>query len=294
MMERVPSLTQLRCFDAAARHQSFTACAQELGMTQSAVSKKIKELETDLGFDLFQRVGRGVVLTTAGRNLSEKLGQDLARLQDTLRQATSAGAGKDHVSIAILPTFANLWLIPKLPDFMRKHPNTEISLATQLDPFEFNRASFDLAIHYGSDNWPGTKMTYLFEDKMVPVCAPSFRDAYDLQGPENLTRVPLLHLSSRSDAWADWAEKSGLDIPARRNGAYFDQHSMVIAGAKAGLGAAIVPKDIVASELASGDLVRILGPELQTGKGYYLVRPAGQARQEVLNFEGWVLSQVPI
>ncbi len=292
MTLRQPSLIHLRCFEAAARHQSFTACGEELGMTQSAVSKKIKELEVDLGFDLFQRVGRGVALTSAGRKLSVRLTRDLAQLQDTLQQATSTGAGKDHLSIATLPTFANMWLIPRLPKFNKTHPDIELSLATKLDPFEFEGTNLDLAVHYGADNWPGTKMTYLFGDNMVPVCAPGFFDEYPLHKPEHWENAPLLHLSSRAGAWADWFRQAEIGSLNRRDGTYFDQHSMVITAAKAGLGAAIVPSSMVTQELAVGDLVQIPGPELATEKGYYLVRPAGQARNAVVRFETWLKMQV--
>ncbi len=292
MSYRLPSFSHLRCFETAARHQSFTACGEELGMTQSAVSKKIKELEIELGFDLFQRVGRGVALTTAGRKLSARLTHDLTQIQDTLRQATSAGAGKDHLSIATLPTFANLWLIPRLPKFTQTYPEIELSLATRLEPFEFERTKFDLAVHYGTDNWPGAKMTYLFGDKMIPVCAPTFKNAHPLHKPEHWGQAPLLHLSSRADAWPNWLGKAETSIRDRRDGTYFDQHSMVIAAAKAGLGAAIVPSSMVANELAMGDLVQIPGPELATEKGYYLVRPAGQARDAVIQFEAWLKTQV--
>ncbi|WP_299936266.1 LysR substrate-binding domain-containing protein [uncultured Pelagimonas sp.] len=292
MTYRLPSLTQLRCFEAAARHQSFTACGEELGMTQSAVSKKIKELETDLGFDLFQRVGRGVALTIAGRNLAGRLARDLTQIQDTLRQATSAGAGKDHISIATLPTFANLWLIPRLPMFSQACPDIELTLATRLDPFEFERTDFDLAVHYGTDNWPGTKMTFLFGEQMIPVCAPGVIDSYNNDAPDRWEKAPLLHLSSRANAWPDWVKKSKIGIRERRDGTYFDQHSMVITAAKAGLGAAIVPSNMVTHELSHGDLVQIPGPELATENGYYLVRPAGQARDAVNKFETWLKAQM--
>ncbi|MGR3760144.1 LysR substrate-binding domain-containing protein [Roseobacteraceae bacterium NS-SX3] len=285
---RLPGLTHLRGFEAAARHQSFTAAAEELGLTQSAVSKKIRELETDLGFALFQRAGRGIALTPAGQQFAARISADLSRLQKTVQEAVAAGAGKSVVSVAVLPAFASLWLIPRLPGFFARHPGIELSFATRLEPFDFSREPFDLAFHYGRDNWPGTRMTHLFGERMIPVCAPAFKSAHGLDDLANLERAPLVHLASRSSAWAGWAAKAGIGTASRRDGLYFDQHAMVISAAAAGLGAALVPLGMAARELESGQLVRLDGPELTTGNSYYLVRPDAAAAAPVLEFEAWV------
>ncbi|MEW2914695.1 LysR substrate-binding domain-containing protein [Leisingera sp. JC11] len=289
---RLPSLTHLRCFESAARHQSFTAAGEELGLTQSAVSKKVKELEADLGFDLFQRAGRGVVLTPAGQGLAADLELDLAGLRATLQKAAAAGAGRSALRIAVLPAFANLWLIPRLPDFFERHPKVELSFSTRLEPFDFARENFDLAVHYGLDNWPGTHMAPLFGEEMVPVCAPGFYAAHQLELAANLAQAPLLHLESRAGSWAEWFERAGLAGAPRQDGRYFDQHSMVIAAAAAGLGAAIVPYDMVAREIAAGDLLRIPGPELVSRKRYYLVRPHGPVPEAVQKLESWMRKQL--
>lgn len=289
---RLPSLTHLRCFEAAARHQSFTAAGEEIGLTQSAVSKKLKELETDLGFELFQRVGRGVVLTVAGAGLASDLAQDLRGLHNSLQKAVAAGAGRSTLRLAVLPTFANRWLIPRLPDFFADHPDIELNLSTRLEPFDFARDPFDLAIHYGSDNWPGARMLELFGEQMIPVAAPGFFVTFDLQSSDRLPEVPLVHLDSRSDAWGDWFREAGLAEQPRQDGRYFDQYSMVIGAAVAGLGAAIVPFDMVSEELASGALKQLPGPSLRSHKRYYLVRPHGAAAEPVQRFETWVLRQL--
>ncbi|MEQ3669414.1 LysR substrate-binding domain-containing protein [Pseudophaeobacter sp.] len=289
---RLPSLTHLRCFDSAARHQSFTAAGEEIGLTQSAVSKKVKELETDLGFALFQRVGRGVVLTAAGAGLAADLAQDLGALRSSVQKAVAAGAGRSALRIAVLPTFANRWLIPRLPDFFARHPEIELSLSTRLEPFDFVRDPFDLAIHYGGDNWPGARMVELFGEQMVPIAAPELFASHRLDSMESLPEVPLVHLDSRSDAWGDWFLEAGVQGKPRQDGRYFDQYSMVIGAAVAGLGAAIVPFDMVSDELASGALRRLPGPGLRSNKRYYLVRPHGVAADAVQKFETWITRQL--
>lgn len=292
MSVRLPSLMHLRCFESAARHESFTAAAGEMGMTQSAISKKVRELEADVGFDLFQRVGRGVTLTAAGRSFSENLAADLNGLRKTIQGAVAAGARKTTLSIGILPTFANLWLIPRLPDFFARHPDIELSLSTQLVPFDFDQEPLDLAFHYGGENWPGTKMLHLFGEKVAPVCSPEFRDAHGLTPDlHELSTAPLLHLASRSNAWPDWLERVSIERDSMLEGKYFDQHSMVISAAIASLGVAIVPLQMVERELSSGELVRLEGPEMETGQSYYLVRPAGRISDPARVFETWVQRQ---
>lgn len=263
---RLPSLTHLRCFEAAARHQSFTAAGEEIGLTQSAVSKKVKELEVDLGFELFQRVGRGVVLTAAGARLAKDLAQDIGSLRNSLQKAVAAGAGRSALRLAVLPTFANRWLIPRLPDFLDRHPDIELNISTRLHPFDFARDPFDLAIHYGSDNWPGARMVELFGEQMVPVAAPGFFETHQLQNKSSLPQVPLVHLDSRSDAWGDWFREARVEGQPRQDGRYFDQYSMVIGAAVAALGAAIVPIDMVSDELKAGMLIQVPGPSLRDRK----------------------------
>lgn len=289
---RFPSLTHLRCFESAARHQSFTAAGEEMGLTQSAVSKKVKELETDLGFELFQRVGRGVLLTPAGQGLARDLAQDLGGLRASLQKAVAAGAGRSTLRVAVLPAFANLWLIPRLPDFFVRYPEIELNFATRLEPFDFSSETFDFAIHYGLDNWPGTQMTELFGERVVPVCAPGFFARYQLQQVENIPNMPLIHLDSRANAWGDWFHKAGMEGQPRQDGRYFDQHAMVISAAVAGLGAALVPFDMVSREISGGDLVQLEGPVLGSRKRYYLVRPHGSLSQAGKNFETWVKRQL--
>ncbi|WP_417701423.1 LysR substrate-binding domain-containing protein [Pseudophaeobacter sp.] len=289
---RLPSLTHLRCFDSAARHQSFTAAGEEIGLTQSAISKKVKELEVDLGFALFQRVGRGVVLTPAGAGLAADLAQNLGALRNTVQKAVAAGGGRSALRIAVLPTFANRWLIPRLPDFFARHPEIELNLSTRLQPFDFARDSFDLAIHYGRDNWPGARMVALFGEQMVPVAAPQLYADHALDDRASLPLVPLVHLDSRSGAWGDWFREAEVDGQPRQDGRYFDQYSMVIGAAVAGLGAAIVPFDMIAQELEAGTLKQLPGPGLRSNKQYYLVRPHGGAAEPVQQFEAWITRQL--
>lgn len=286
--DKSPSLATLICFEAAARHESFTAAAQELGMTQSAVSKTVRELEATLGIHLFRRVGRGLTLSEVGRSYAEDTARDLQQLAQSRRRAVLSGQGKRLLRIATLPTFTNLWLVPRLPEFLAHHPDIELAFSTRLIPFDLREDTFDLAFHYGHQDWPDTQMTRLFGEEMVPVCAPGFFAENALQDPQALRHARLLHMASRPQAWQDWFARSGPEAQPLAAGVTFDQYAMVINAALAGAGAAIVPLRMVALELHSGRLMRLGTETLATDAGYYLVHPAGPMTQPAKAFATWV------
>ena len=135
----IPSMSAIRSFEAAARHQSFTLAATELNLTQSAVSRQVKEMEQIVGAQLFRRTGREVILTRAGTRLASDLSSELDNISSVMMRAVSAGNMNSTLRVATLPTFATLWLIPRLPGFFRKHPDIEISFSTRLEPFDLGR-----------------------------------------------------------------------------------------------------------------------------------------------------------
>ena len=170
----LPSNAVLRSFEAAARLESFTLAAEEQHLTQSAISRQVKEMEQIIGVELFHRAGRGVVLTDAGRSLSKEIAIDLENTRRTIMRAVSAGKNGTALRVATLPTFASRWLIPRLPDFYSKNPNIEVNLSTRLKPFDMFAENFDLAVHFGKEDWPGTDMTFLCDENLVPIASPAF------------------------------------------------------------------------------------------------------------------------
>ena len=288
----LPSLAALRAFECAARHGSFTLAAEELHLTQSAVSRQIKELEAGLGFILFRRNGRRVTLTDAGARFADELSVDLNRLKQTVTRAVAAGNDKTVLRIATLSTFACRWLIPRLPDFEEKHPDIEISLSARLNPFDFENERFDLAIHHGIDDWPDTQMTKLCEEAILPVCSPEFRDKHGLTDLNVIIKAALLHLETRPHQWSEWLRLIGQVAPPTPRGKIYDQWSMVIAAAVAGLGAGLVPQYLIEEELAKGALVTLSDISLPTQNTYYIVTPAGTSNPLVHRFNTWVRSKV--
>lgn len=288
----LPSLAVLRCFEAAARRESFTLAAEELHLTQSAVSRQVRELEQTLGFPLFRRVGRRVVLSDAGRRFAEELGTDLERLRQTVYQTIAAGDQRRALRIASLPTFADRWLIPRLEQFESVNPDIVVNIGTCLKPFDFRRKRFDLAIHFGNEDWPDTRMVPLCDEEVVAVAAPGFVDRHALTEPAGLESVPLLHLDSRPHAWHEWFRATGLtDAPVLR-GKWFDQFSMIITAALASLGAALLPVYLIEEELRTGGLVRIGDTTLRTDKSYYIVTPAGVEDELCRRFINWIQGEV--
>jgi len=288
----LPSHAVLRSFECAARHESFTLAAEELHLTQSAISRQVKEFEQLIGIDLFRRVGRRVVLTDAGRNLAKELALDLENIRQTVMRAVSAGDYGAALRVATLPTFASRWLIPRLPEFAALHPDIEVSLYTRLQPFDLDREKFDLAIHFGTDDWPLTDMQILCSEKMMAVASPEFIKKYEATDVQQLPQLPLLHLESRATAWQEFFHQADLTDISVLSGKYFDQFSMVIAGALASLGAALVPAYLIERELRDGSL-RTLSPRTITTKNnYYLVAPENKKNEHVKLFSEWMKAAV--
>lgn len=287
-----PSLALLRSFECAARHQSFTLAAQELHLTQSAISRQVKELEEVIGVPLFLRLGRRVALTQAGRVFAADIAVDLDRIRQSTLRAISAGSSGKVLRIATLPTFAARWLIPRLPHFQAANPGVEVSLSTRLEPFDLLNDRFDLAIHYGRRDWPNVDLLELCSEEMVPVASKTFLEGRSDLEPEDIAALPLLHLESRPTAWADWLALHGVSSPALLPGKQFDQFTMIIAAAATSLGLALLPQYLIEDELQSGALVPVGHRPLTTNNAYYIARSSGVRSAHVDGFVRWIKNQI--
>lgn len=292
MRRRIPSVESMTAFEASARHLSFTRAAAALSLTQSAVCKQVAVLEDYLGVRLFNRIKKRISLTEAGQLYFRQVVDGLDRLErDTVSIMTHRGSG-DVLEVAVIPTFANRWLIPRLPDFQRTHPGITLNLTTRADPFLFNDTVFDAAIHFGNAVWPGATSAYLFGEEMIPVMAPAMLQQQDCREPAALARFPLLHQSARHDAWRRWFEAAGVPAVEAIGGPRFELFSMLAEAARAGLGVALVPRFLVLGELAAGDLVAPFDVTLTGDLAYYLACPENrQDRAAVQRFSGWLLAQ---
>ncbi len=295
MRRKIPGTELLIAFETAARHQSFTRAAEELVLTQSAVCRQISSLESQLGVQLFNRIKKRVTLSEAGQIYAKQVRENLKRIEhDTLSVMAHRGAG-GVLELAVIPTFAPRWLIPRLVSFHAMHPGITLDLTTRAEPFLFTDTPFDAAIHYGDPVWPGAVTEYLFGEDMVPVCSPGMMQGKTLIDPEELEKLPLLHQSARPDAWRDWFEFSGLANFNAMGGPRYELFSMLVAAAKAGLGVALIPRFFVLSELASGDLVTPCEHILHSQRNYYLVYPENKIESTSLQaFRQWLQDEAVV
>jgi LysR family glycine cleavage system transcriptional activator len=285
----LPSMSALRAFESAARHQSFSKAAMELHLTQGAVSRQVRQIEDSLGSALFERVNQRVFLTEVGRSYLK----DVQRVLGSLAAATHrvmATAGRGGVlDLAVLPTFATRWLMPRLPDFLARHPDATLNFSVRVAPFDFATEPFDAAIHHGEPTWPGAICEPLCEESVVPVAAPALSAALADGGPGALAEARLLHQSTRPNAWRDWFARDGLEPASVYAGFRFDQFAMIAGAASAGLGVALVPRFLVEEELRIGALVVIDDRPLSSGTGYWFAYPEEKAGSALVRaFGRWL------
>ncbi|WP_353858152.1 transcriptional regulator GcvA [Azospirillum formosense] len=293
MAYRLPPLNTLRLFEAAGRHQSFKAAAEELHLTPSAVSHGIQTLEEWLGVELFLRGNRSLSLTPAGHAY-------LPRVRDALHAlalATESVPGRapsGRLSVSAAPTFALRWLIPRLPAFQERHPAITVALDTAHRVVEFPRDGIDAGIRLGRGDWPGLAALKLMEEDLVPVAAPAL--AARIACPADLAAVPLLHVADVSEDWTAWAEAAGLPPSALddglRRGLRLDAIHMAVDAAVRGLGVIIGRRPTVDPELESGRLVEVMGPRLRAKSAYWLVTAQDSLRRpEVAAFRAWMRAE---
>ncbi|WP_119966638.1 LysR substrate-binding domain-containing protein [Simplicispira lacusdiani] len=301
MRRNIPSTQALACFEVAARHESYTRAAQELSLTQSAVSRQILALEEFLGVQLFRRTRHGVVLTPAGAHYGRQVARWLQGLErDTLDVMAHQGEG-GTLSLAAVPTFATRWLIPRLPRLAQQHPDIVVHIETQTRPFLFADTTFDAALYAGTPeqvtNWPGIQAQWLMNEDVVPVCSPRLLEAaaqrgrgraYQTVPPEALAGLPLLQQSTRPYGWRQWFEAMGVEAPQALDGPRYELFSMLAEAATHGMGVALIPPLLIEAELARGELVVACARALRSERGYYLISPAQPQPPVLAAFSAWL------
>lgn len=296
MRRKIPSTQALICFEAAARHESYTRAAQELALTQSAVSRQITALEDFLGMALFRRTRHGVALTPAGADYARQISRQLDTMErDTLDAMARQGQG-GALQLAAVPTFATRWLIPRLPDFAARHPDIAVHIETRTRPFLFNETPFDAALYTGTpdqaQNWAGTRAMVLLHEDVVPVCSPALIAPRQQVGPSAIGKLPLLQQSTRPDGWRQWFDAQGVDTSHAHSGPRYELFSMLAEAAAHGLGCALMPRLLIEPELARGELVVACDRPLSGRRNYYFITPEQPGERAPLAlFRAWLLAQ---
>lgn len=291
MLRRLPPLNALKAFEAAARHESFTRAAEELCVTQGAVSHQVKALEAELGIKLFLRERQRLVITEAGREYLVVLRDAFDRIgvgTERLVQRQSAGV----ITVSTSPDFAAKWLVNRLGRFAETHPGLDLRVSATLHHVDFAREDVDLAVRHGDGNWAGLDVVRLCTEQLFAVCSPKLLAGRKrITKPSDVLKFPLLHLDD-SNAWAKWFEAVGLQGADHLHGPVLNRASMVIDAAIDGQGIALARTTLAATDLINGRLVRPFAEALRLSKAYWIICPkATAALPKITTFRDWLLAE---
>ena len=290
MPRRLPPLNALKAFEAAARHESFTRAAEELCVTQGAVSHQVKALEAELGVKLFNRERQRLVITEAGRSYLEVVRDALDQIAagtERLLQRQSAGA----LTVSTSPNFAAKWLVHRLGRFAEAHPGIDLRISASLHHVDFAREDVDLAIRHGDGQAPGLHVARLCAEELVAVCSPNLRRRSGLRQPSDLARYTLLHVNDRND-WQKWIAAAGAANVDVSRGPVLNQASMALDAAVDGQGIALARSALAAWDLIAGRLVRPFRLALPVPYAYWIVCPKVTAKlPKIVAFREWLLTE---
>ena len=289
----IPDIANLQAFECAARHGNFTRAAEELNLTQSAVSRQIRDLELQTGLLLFERVRQRVILSEAGARFLPDVRRLLSQSEQLMIRAVASAEKDESLSIATLPTFGQRWLIPRLPKFLAARPSVALTIESRAEPFDFDEEGFDLAIHYGKPTWAKATSTFLCSEIVLPIASAGLLGHLDARTPADLIETPLLHLTTRPRLWQQWFEANGVETDHGFGGNRFDQFSMMIGAVQADMGVALLPSYLIEDDLRAGTLVPVFDLPMATEFGYFVVMPENRQHNLAANaFKDWLFTQV--
>lgn len=292
MRRKIPSTAALAAFEAAARHQNFTKAAEELAVTQSAVCRQIAALEAFLQVKLFRRTRRGVTLTEAGASYGRQVSARLDEVERDTLDVMAKGERGGTLELGVVPTFATKWLLPRLHDFQREHPDITINLTPRTRPFLFDEAALDAALYAGDAGWPGTESHFLMRENLIAVASPALIAPRRGLKPAQLARYPLLQQSTRPYAWRQWFASLGLNVGNDMAGPRMELFSMLTEAAIQRMGVALIPRFLIEDELARGLLVQVVRHDYLSDRSYYLIHPEHKADSPALaTFRDWLQAE---
>lgn len=291
-MRKLPPLNALKAFEAAARHLSFTRAADELFVTQAAVSHQVKGLEEFLGVKLFIRRNRSLLLTPEGQTYFLELKEifdHLVQATDRLKSASERGS----LTISLPPSFAILWFVPRLSRFREAYPEIDVRIRAVDEVDGSLTDDVDVAIYYGAGKWPGLKAYKLHNEYLLPVCSPLLLNGTKpLREPKDLLNHTLLHDETRN-AWKDWFKLVGIDKNKGDNGPVFSHSNLALKAAVHGQGIALANNVLVKPEIDAGHLIQLFPEALPREKSFYLVCRDSQSEiGKIATFRNWLLKVV--
>lgn len=297
MVNRLPPLEALRYFECAARHSSFTLAAQELCVSQSAVSQKIIQLEDLLNYKVFERKPRQLKLTANGELLFRSVFQSLNQIRDTISQLEPY-SHTSELEVYCMPSFASRWLMPCINDFHEKYPNIELNLMAEFAEPNFSKEGVDVGICHGIGTSASLEHQLLFKDYIYPVASPDLLKKISLDTPDDLAKTILLHDSipqaKLSTSWHRWLSDLNIQGVDPNNGYRFNQVDLIVQAAIDGQGVALGRHAIVAREIARGRLVPLFGHVVEDGGIYLICLKNLLENPQVAHFIDWMQQQAKL
>lgn len=293
-MKRLPSLTAVRYFEVAARLKSFTAAADELHVTQGAISRMIQTLEEQLEVRLFERNGRWISLTPAGKSYHKDITAGLNQIAEASHRLTES-AGRSTLTLSVNVGFGTLWLVHNISHFRARYPDIQVDVLAEEQREFGHEAHVDASIRYGSPPWPGYDSTSLLDSTEVGVvCSPRLKQLERVRHPSDLLKGPLLSVSGdEKDPWHDYFGHYGLKMPDLGKSPRFFQMPMMREAAISGLGFAVVPLFLVSQDLQEGRLVQAIPQTCASRHGYHLLHRKGEEiNPKVKTFKKWLAARL--
>jgi LysR family glycine cleavage system transcriptional activator len=298
MPRRMYPLNALRAFEASARHLSFVKAAQELSVTPAAVSHQVKKLEEYLGLSLFRRGARGLLLAESGQLLMGDLREIFLGLDKAMERVIDSDT-RGSLTLSVAPTFAVMWLIPRLQKFYALHPDIDVRISTGLGLVDFQRDDFDAAIRLGDGQWFGLEATKLFDESVTPMCSPRLLEGPNaLKTPDDLANHVLLHNHSMdfdpdAPTWDTWLEAAGVSGVNTSRGTHFSLPDYGLQASIDGAGVVLGWCALAAKDLAAGRVVEPFELTLSLGSSFYLVYPqAHSLRPNIAALRDWLIREV--
>jgi len=291
MLRRLPPLNALKAFESAARSESFTRAAEELCVTQAAISRQVKALEATIGIKLFNRERQRLVMTSAGREYLTVIRDALDRIAGGTERVVQR-QNSSKLTVSTSPDFAAKWLVYRLGRFAEAYPGIELSVFATMQHVDFVREEIDLAVRHGDGTWVGLDAARLCSERLFPVCSPKLVSGRNrLVKPSDILRFPILHLED-SKAWSRWFDAAGVTDADVSHGPVLNRASMLIDAAVDGQGVALARTTLAAWDLINGRLVRPLAISLRVFNAYWIVCPkATTTLPKIVTVRDWLLAE---
>lgn len=285
-MALAPTQKSIRVFASVSRHLSFQAAAEELGVTPTAISHQIRNLELRAGLRLFNRSSNGVSLTEKGLRFAEVVVPAIDEINLAYERLTSTNP-REKITLGAGPIVASRWLAPRLPEFFARHPEVDLQIINSPTQIWQRTREFDLAIAWGEGNWPGLCSDKLLDVHLVPVLSPALADDLSPQSPQDLLHAPLLHHRNSSE-WRDWFRQSGVEV-GDLEGTSVDDTNVAVQAALAGTGVFLGVREFLDNEISTGRLVCPFSNALKPSASYFIAQSKSSENETVEKLKVWLL-----